>query len=298
MQVLADIAEFLVDKPLTIVLILAAATALNWVVRRAISRFVDRIAGSNAVSSMRGGARARAIGSVLRSLSSVVILGVAVLTVLGELGIDLGPLLATAGVAGIALGFGAQTLVRDLLSGAAMLIEDQCGVGDIVDVGEATGIVEAVSLRAIRLRDVNGTVWHVPNGEIRRVGNQSQQWARALLDVSVAYGTDIRHAQLVIKQAADAMWDEEEWSTKILEAPEVWGVESLGIDGIDIRLVVKTQPAAQFQVKRELRIRLKEALDAEGIEIPFPQRSLWFRRDQDAPPVPTPGGSTSESEPA
>jgi small conductance mechanosensitive channel len=172
-----------------------------------------------------------------------------------------------------------------------MIVEDQYGVGDVVDLGDASGTVEAVTLRSTRLRDVSGTVWHVPNGTIQRVANKSQQWSRALVDVSVSYDTDVAQASEVIKRVADEMWVDEDWSNCILEEPEVWGVESLGADGIVIRLVVKTQPAEQFKVMRELRVRIKTAFDAEGIEIPFPQRTLWVRGE--VPPMP---GATPEPE--
>jgi small conductance mechanosensitive channel len=193
--------------------------------------------------------------------------------------VNLGPLIAGAGIAGVAIGFGAQSLVKDFLSGIFMLVEDQYGVGDIVDVGEATGTVEAVTLRTTRIRSVDGTVWHVPNGTIDRVGNMSQQWARALLDVDVAYGTDIDDAQRVIKAVADAVAEDPEWRHRILEPPEVWGIESMGPDAISIRLVVKTRPGDQFPVMRELRRRLSDTFLSEGIEMPFPQRSVWVRRD-------------------
>jgi len=199
---------------------------------------------------------------------------VALLMCLGEVGIDLAPLLAGAGVLGVAIGFGSQSLVRDFLSGMFILIEDQFGVGDIVDLGEASGTVEAVSLRTTRLRAVDGTVWHMPNGEITRVGNMSQHWSRALLDVEVAYDTDLEHARRVIKRVADELWRED---TSVLDEPEMWGVEQLGASGIALRLVVKTTPSAQWKVSRELRERIKLAFDEEGIEIPFPQQMVWNR---------------------
>ena len=184
---------------------------------------------------------------------------IAIITILGELGINLGPLIAGAGIAGIALGFGAQSLVKDFLAGIFIIVEDQYGVGDIIDVGElsntpVSGTVESVSLRSTKLRSVNGTVWHVPNGTVLRVGNMSQQWARALLDVSVAYGSDLDLAQAEIKRVADELWHDPAWAGQVLEEPEVWGVEDLAPDGVTIRLVVKTQPAEQFKVLRELRI--------------------------------------------
>ncbi|MGH9185962.1 MAG: mechanosensitive ion channel family protein [Acidimicrobiales bacterium] len=304
---LSETTERAVYHSARIGLILVGAFILNRLMRRAIRRFVAGITGETAQGrfsrlrgrtpnllrstgespTLRAAARAKTIGSVLRSVATLVIYTIAILLVLGELNINLAPLIAGAGVVGIALGFGAQSLVKDFLSGIFMLIEDQYGVGDIVDVGEANGVVEAVTLRSTRLRDVNGTVWHVPNGEIRRVGNKSQQWARALIDVAVAYGTDIRHATSVIKRVADEVWREPEWSQKILEEPAVWGVETLGVDGIAIRLVVKTLPAEQFDVMRELRLRLKEAFVEEGIELPFAQRMLWVRQEeeQDGPAV-------------
>ena len=197
--------------------------------------------------------------------------------ILGEIGVELGPLIAGAGILGVALGFGSQSLVRDFLSGIFILVEDQFGVGDIVNLdGQTSGVVEAVSLRTTRLRAVDGTVWHVPNGEIRRVGNMSQHWSRALLDVQVAYATDLARAQELIGDVARELWRED---PHILEEPEVWGVEDLGPNGIVIRLVVKTTPSEQWRVSRLLRERLKTAFDEAGIEIPFPQQTIWHRTD-------------------
>jgi moderate conductance mechanosensitive channel len=294
----SEAADKLLATPLTILLIVLLAYVANLIVRRAIRRLTDKIADPDSqlriqklkkraptaivdtgTVSLRSAARAQTLALVLRSIASVLIWTIAVTMILGELGVNLGPLIAGAGIAGVALGFGAQSLVKDFLSGIFMLVEDQYGVGDIVDVGEATGTVEAVTLRTTRIRSVEGTVWHVPNGTIDRVGNMSQQWARALLDVEVAYGTEVDDAQRVIKSIADGVAQDPEWRGRILEAPEVWGIESLGPDAISIRLVVKTRPGDQFPVMRELRRRLSEAFLREGIEMPFPQRSVWVRRD-------------------
>jgi small conductance mechanosensitive channel len=213
----------------------------------------------------------------LRSVLSFTIMAVAAVMILGELGVELGPLIAGAGIIGVALGFGSQSLVRDFLSGIFILVEDQFGIGDIVNLdGTTSGVVEAVSLRTTRLRAVDGTVWHVPNGEIRRVGNMSQHWSRALLDIEVAYATDLARAQEVIREVAHAVWEED---NHVIEEPEVWGVEELGAHGVVIRLVVKTTPSEQYRVSRTLRERLKVAFDAEGIEIPFPQQTIWHRTD-------------------
>jgi small-conductance mechanosensitive channel len=225
--------------------------------------------------SVRSEQRIEALTSVLRSLITFVIYTVATFMILGELGINLGPLIAGAGILGVALGFGSQALVKDFLSGVFILVEDQFGVGDIVDLdGTTSGVVDAVSLRTTRLRAVDGTLWHVPNGEIRRVGNKSQHWSRALIDIEVAYDTDLDHAEAVIARVAEEVASGD---PDVIEPPEVWGVEQLGANGIVLRLVVKTRPSEQFRVSRDLRRRIKEAFDAEGIEIPFPQQTVWHR---------------------
>jgi moderate conductance mechanosensitive channel len=303
----ARASDVLVAKPAHILLIVVVAWVANRLLHRAIRRFTERIANPEAQEriqrlrrhapdalqthgpeSLRSAARATTLSHLLRSATTVVVWTIAGVMILGELGVALGPLIAGAGIAGVALGFGAQSLVKDFISGTFMLIEDQYGVGDIIDAGEASGTVEAVSLRTTRLRDVNGTVWHIPNGNILRIGNMSQQWARALLDVSLATDTDVDHAQDVIKRVADSVWNDADWRGEILEEPEVWGVERLGPDGIVIRLVVKTKPAEQFTVMRELRRRLLEAFAAEGVELPDPGRVLWVQRD---------AGTSQESEP-
>jgi small-conductance mechanosensitive channel len=229
--------------------------------------------------SLRRIQRADALGALLKSVASGVIWTVAAFMVLGAFGVNLGPLIAGAGIVGVALGFGSQALVRDFLSGIFMLVEDQYGVGDIIDAGEAAGVVEGVGLRTTRIRDVNGTLWHLPNGEIQRVGNMSQEWARTLLDVGVSYGTDIDQAAGIILDVATRMAAEDDYVPAFLDEPEIWGVERLGPDSVDIRLVVKTKPGDQWGIGRELRRRIKLAFDAAGIEIPFSQRTVWLRTD-------------------
>ena len=290
----SEIVEFLVDKPLKIVVILALAFVANRVARKGMKRALrtlqsgavqERLGSLRAATpeallattehSLRAEQRIEALASVLRSLLTFVIYSVALFMILGEVGIELGPLLAGAGIIGVALGFGSQSLVKDFLSGVFILIEDQFGVGDIVNLdGETSGTVEAVSLRTTRLRSVDGTVWHVPNGEIRRVGNQSQHWSRALIDVEVAYDTDVEHAEAVIGAVAGDLAAED---GAVLDDPEVWGVERLGGHGVGLRLVVKTRPSEHFRVARELRRRIKAAFDREGIEIPLPQQTVWHR---------------------
>ena len=288
------IGEWLLGRPLRIALtfLVALLATILWrfLMHRVSSRVVNkRTQGAlDRVSRGTGGsisapdpsrleARADTFGAVLANTGTAVIWVITALLVLGELGVNLGPLIAGAGIAGVALGFGAQQMVRDYLAGIFVLSEDQYGIGDVVDLGEASGTVEEVSLRATVLRDVDGVVWHVPNGVVQRVGNRSKQWARARVDVSVAYDADLRESMQLILATAEAMADDESWSEVILEPPEMWGVEELAADGVTLRLIVKTRPGEQFGVTRELNIRLKEALDQAGIEIPFPQRTMWLR---------------------
>ncbi len=285
----ADLVAFLVGKPLRILLIVVIAAVVNRLLRRGILHFTERASGvdESATASLfvsdhtkeRAAQRAETLGTVLRSLSTIVVWSIAIMLVLAELGVNLAPLIAGAGIVGVAVGFGAQSLVKDFLSGFFMLLEDQYGVGDVIDVGDAVGTVERVTLRTTTLRDINGTLWHVSNGEIVRVGNKSQLWARALLDIGVGYGADLTEAERVIKETADSMWQDADWSHQIEAEPEVLGVQDLAADAVTIRLSVKTEPAAQFQVERELRLRIKDALDTAGIEIPFPQRTIWLRQE-------------------
>jgi len=278
---LAGAVDFLVTAPLRILLIALVALVLNRLAHRAIRRFTARLVAtarsSGRLKTMleagqpdhRAAGRAATLGDVLRSLSTATIYGLALLTILGELGINLGPLVASAGIAGVALGFGAQSLVKDFLSGVFMLVEDQYGVGDVVDLGPASGTVEVVGLRTTRIRDSQGVVWHVPNGQVNRVANKTQEWSRALLDIEVGYGTDLRAASATIKAAAVEVCAEEPWAAQVLEPPAVWGIESLGKEAVSIRLAVRTRPGDQFALMRQLRLRVHEALERTGARSPL-----------------------------
>ncbi len=209
--------------------------------------------------------RATALGSILSNAASLTIFGIAAVIILGDMGLNLAPLLASTAVLGVAIGFGAQNLVQDFLAGIFMLLEDQYGVGDVIDVTGATGTVEAVSLRITRLRDVNGVVWHVRNGTISKAGNKSQGWARAVVDFPVPYSHDIPQVRQVMARTATAMWQEPTWHEIILEEPEVWGVQTLYTDAVLLRVVARTVPLRQWEVQRELTERLKTALDMTGV---------------------------------
>jgi len=283
----AEVADALA-KPLRIVFILVVAFVVVRISRRMIQRTVLQLSGAAAkvrpanagvalidtspLPDARRVQRANTIGSLLRSVVAITVWSIAIITILSDLGVDLAPLIAGAGIIGIALGFGAQSLVRDFLSGLFMLMEDQYGVGDVIDVGvtagNVIGTVEGVSLRTTRLRDLDGVVWHVPNGTITRVGNKSQQWARAVVDVEVAYAADLAQATEVIRQVADELWHEPSFDAVILAEPTVLGVEALGAARAILRVVVRTRPQEQWRVARELRLRIKTAFDAAGIEMP------------------------------
>jgi small conductance mechanosensitive channel len=183
-------------------------------------------------------------------------------------GIPLGPLLASAGVGGVALGFGAQSLVKDFLSGIFMILEDQYGVGDIIDTGEAIGTVEEVSLRVTRLRDPSGVVWYVRNGEIIRIGNKSQGWSTAIVDIPVSYAENLEKVIPLIKSVVHQMDQAEEWKSMLLEEPQVVGVESMTGSAVTVRILAKTAAEQQYGVSREIRERVKAAFDEAGIQGP------------------------------
>jgi len=238
-EALTGIVDWFVGGPLAALAILLIAWTLTRFARRAVERSVrkiatrDRVAGERLQSlgipnadallpgdSLRSDARARSIGAVLGSSTAVFIWVVAVLMALAQLDVNVGPLIAGAGIAGIALGFGAQSLVKDCLNGLFVLIEDQYGIGDVIDLGEAVGVVEEVSLRTTVLRGLDGTVWHVPNGEVQRVGNRSMLWSVALIDVDVAYNSDLDRARTIMLDTANEVCASEEWSEAVLEAPD------------------------------------------------------------------------------
>ena len=262
--------EFLLVRPLKIVVLIVAGLVVTRITTRAVRRFVRTLHARSPVrsGSVRSEQRVTTLGDVLTGLVRALIWIVVVLVVLGEVGVDLAPLLAGAGIAGIAIGFGAQSLVKDFLSGFFILLEDQYGVGDVINLGDVTGTVEDISLRVTRLRATDGTVWFVPNGEIKRVGNTSMEWSRALIDVLVAYDADVPEVMRAIGEVAQDFAADPAWSDAVLEPPEVWGVQAMAADGLTIRLVVKTAPRQQYAVARELRGRITDRLRRDGVKGP------------------------------
>jgi small conductance mechanosensitive channel len=259
--------HWIIEVPVRILVIIVATVVLRAVLHRLINRLVRpaAIAGVrvSGVAVERRAARAATIASVMRSAVSLTLLVIATLTIFAELGIDLAPFIAGTSVVGVALGFGAQNIVKDFLSGIFMTLEDQYGVGDVIDFEKATGTVEAVGLRTTRLRDVNGTVWYVRNGEVVRVGNKSQGYAQVVLDVPIPADADIEAAASTMLRVARAMRDEPDWQPVFLAEPEMQGVEGLTLEQTVLRLVTRVRAGDQWRVARELRRRVREQLGVD-----------------------------------
>ncbi|MGH3493654.1 MAG: mechanosensitive ion channel family protein [Sciscionella sp.] len=281
---LANSADWLIAKPAHILLIVVVAVVLRLLGKRLIDRVlrprypsakllrplhdrVPEVLSETAVQRRKQ--RAETIASICKSVLSFVVFGLAFVLILGQLGVNLAPILASAGVLGVALGFGAQNLVRDFISGMFMMAEDQYGVGDVIDVGAAGGTVEAVGLRVTTLRDANGTVWYVRNGEIVRVGNSSQEYATALVDIPVGYEADMERVQQIFRTALDEAATEAELAADLLGSPTVLGVEQVSGEAVHVRAAVKVKPGTQWAVQRTLRARLVTALHEAGVAAPL-----------------------------
>jgi small-conductance mechanosensitive channel len=291
---------WLIGPCLSIIATVVAAVVLRWVLHRAIDRVVDsaltRAAGhanqthrrvtrvlayATGQDETRRTQRAATMGAILKSTSTFVIFATALLTIMATLGLPLGPILASAGVGGIALAFGAQSLVKDVLSGIFMILEDQYGVGDVIDTGEAIGTVEDITLRVTRVRDASGVVWYIRNGEIVRIGNRSQGWSTAVVDIQIGYNESLDVVLPLIREVATALYGAQEWTTRLLEEPVVAGVESMTGGVITIRVIAKCAPNENFPVSRAIRERVKVALDTAGIHPP--QTGPPYGADQGGP---------------
>jgi moderate conductance mechanosensitive channel len=263
---------------LRVLLIAVIALVLRVIVKRSITKLIDRMArtaqaaegtalGGLLVNNERRRQRSQAIGSVLRSVASFLILGTAALMILGTFQINLAPLLASAGVAGVAIGFGARNLVTDFLSGVFMILEDQYGVGDSIDAGVASGEVIEVGLRVTKLRGAGGEIWYVRNGEVKRIGNLSQGWATAGVDVTVKASEDLDRVKSVLDEVTEKMSAEEPWNELLWSPIEVLGLDSVLLDSMVVHVSAKTMPGKSLTVERELRWRVKRAFDAADIRI-------------------------------
>ncbi|HWS57247.1 MAG TPA: mechanosensitive ion channel family protein [Actinotalea sp.] len=262
---------------------------------RLLSRTGVDLAAESPLAAARRAQRAGTIGSVLRS-SAALVVGLAVLAALSSInGWDLGPLLASIGIVGVALGFGAQTLVKDFLSGIFMLVEDQYGVGDVVDLGEATGTVEAVGLRVTQVRDLQGTLWFVRNGEVVRVGNKTQGWARAVVEVRIGPDQDVAEALALLRAATSTLVGDETVAPVLLGEPEVTGFEDFTGESVLLRATVKTAPAKQWEVQRALRAAVRDAFLAHGVPLAVPRREVLVEREARAAGGPPPAAQGQSS---
>lgn len=283
---IGDVWEKVVGAPLMIVATILVALVLRWLAHRLITRVVRNaternearlaqlpgragrvIAQAAGLAHARHAQRTATMGAVLRSVVTFAVFGVALLTIMAIVGLPLGPLLASAGVGGVALGFGAQSLVKDFLSGIFMIVEDQYGVGDVIDTGAVTGTVEDVNLRVTRVRDGSGVIWYVRNGEIVRIGNRSQGWSTATVDVPVAYAENLERVIAVMREVLAEMDQHEPWAAKLLEEPTVAGVESITGGFVTLQVSARCAPNASAEVQREIRERIKGAFDRSGIAI-------------------------------
>lgn len=264
-----------------------------WALRIILRRIERSAASADPTTVSAHEQRVATILSLVRSVGIVIIVVITLFMMLSTFGVEIGPLLAGAGVVGLAISFGAQSLVRDVISGLFILFENQFGVGDVVRIGDVSGKVEKMTLRIVVMRDVQGVVHTVPNGEITRVSNLTRSFSRAVLEIGVAYKEDVDHVMDVMRQVGDEFWNDEQWRPLLVEEPAVPGIESFGDSSVNIRMMATTIPLKQWDVARELRRRLKKRFDADGIEIPFPHRTLFWGD----PPSASSDGSPSNAPP-
>ena len=230
--------------------------------------------------------RAETLSHVVRDVGRMAIMAVSALMILSELGLNLGPLLAAAGIGGLAIGFGAQNIVKDVLSGFFILLEDSIGVGDVVEIAGVGGLVEEVRLRTIRLRDLSGNVHVVPNGSVDKVKNMTKDYSYYLFDLGVAYREDVDEVMAVVQEIAEGLRADESFAADILEPLEMLGVDQFADSAVIIKCRIKTVPIKQWRVGREMNRRIKKTFDAKGIEIPFPHHTLYWGEPKKGAPLP------------
>ena len=269
----SELGRALIARLVTIVFILVAAATVWELVNATVERLLsDTQPGAPGTRS----ARMRTLLPLVRNVARVVLGIIVTLTVLSELGLDIAPLLAGAGIAGLAIGFGAQSLVKDVITGIFILLEDSITVGDVVNVGGHSGVVEGMTVRTVRLRDLSGNVHVVPFGEVQTVLNMTKDFAYALIEAGVAYKEDVDEVIGVLKEIGDEMCEDEEFGPMIMAPLEVMGLDSFGDSSVNIRVRMKTRPIKQWSVRREYHRRMKRVFDERGIEIPFPHRTVLF----------------------
>jgi small-conductance mechanosensitive channel len=259
-----------------VLVILLLAWIAYWVLGLILRRVERSVGEADLSASTLQEQRIRTLVGLIRSVGIVFIALIALFMMLTAVGVDIGPLLAGAGVVGLAISFGSQSLVKDIISGLFILLENQFGVGDVIRVGSVSGRVEKITLRIVVLRDLQGVVHIVPNGEITQVSNLTRSFSRAVLEIGVAYKEDVDRVMAVMREIGAELWEAPEWRPLLVEIPEVPGIEAFADSSVNIRMVATTLPTKQWDVARELRRRIKRRFDAEGIEIPFPHRTLFW----------------------
>jgi small conductance mechanosensitive channel len=268
------------ESGLRILLIAALAYALVRMVTLMVRRFEHEMNRGTTLDALERAKRARTLGTLVRNVASALIVGAAVLMTLGELGINIGPVLAGAGIAGLAIGFGAQTLVRDIISGFFLILEDQVRVGDVAAINGQGGLVEAINLRTIVLRDGEGTVHVFPNGAITTLANRSKDFSYYLIDLGISYREDPDRVTKTLKEIGASLQADEQYGSMILAPIEVLGVNAFGDWAVQLQLRIKTVPLKQWEVGRELRRRILKVFEEQGIEIPFPERIVTMKVDR------------------
>ena len=274
---LRPLATWAFESGLRILLIAALAYALVRAVTLLVQRFEHEVNRGTTLDALERAKRARTLGSLVRNVASALIVGVAVLMVLREVGVDIAPVLAGAGVAGLAIGFGAQTLVRDIISGFFLILEDQVRVGDVAAINGQGGLVEAINLRTIVLRDSEGTVHVFPNGAINTLANRSKDYSYYVIDLGISYRESPDRVTKVLHEIGAAMQADEKYGPMILAPIEVFGVNAFGDWAVQLQLRIKTVPQKQWEVGRELRRRILMVFEEHGIEIPFPERVVTMK---------------------
>ena len=269
---LEDLPAKLIEVAIIIVISVLIYHVSKLIVRRIVSHHIDE--DDPIVRRLRE-QRLQTLGGLFTNILLVVVIIVSALTILDRF-INIAPLLASVSVVGLAFSFGAQSLVKDMISGTFMLIEGQFGIGDVVRVGDTSGLVEKITLRTTILRDVQGTVHIIPNGEITRVSNLTKTWSRAVIDVGVAYREDVDRVIATLRNLGAEFHSNPEWAPLLLDPPEVLGIEALGDSAVTVRMTAKTLPLKQWDVARELRRLIKKRFDQEGIEIPFPHLTFYW----------------------
>lgn len=270
------IATWLVTSGIKIIGILIGLFVLSQMSRWIVGWMEKFVLEKDPLQAAEAKKRAQTLGNILRHALLIAISFIAILMILGELGIQVGPLLATAGIGALAIGFGAQSLVKDVINGFFIILENHYRIGDVIEVTGVSGLVESVSLRKTVLRDLEGRVHIIPNGEIKIVSNLSKEWSRSVLDIGISYREDVDRVMDILSQTGKELAAEEPYKSAILEPLQILGVERFGESELIIRMMVKTVPLKQWEIGRELRKRIKNRFDENGIEIPFPHRVLLW----------------------